>query len=255
MPQYVATDLRAVAAGAAGAGFRIMSGAGGPWGGVAKAVMVTGAFGFGCDVLVRAGKSFEAGFDTWKSKDNHENSRKVVAENIGSALFDYPLLAASGYAGATAPELGLNFNYFGVQRGFSSMSRRLMESPLTPRLQSVAEGLGFAKGHSKSARAANSVSERGVEAAQEMKVHFIDEFDMAGRKPDPAVYKAALKLLEEPPTSYKLKIVEYDGRPVQVKVYPPGKAEGISSSAQIGRTPGVSLGGFGRRQIRVPQQD
>ncbi len=255
MPQYVATDLKAVAAGAVGAGLRIMSGAGGPWGGISKAVMVTGAFGFGCDVLVRTGKSVVAGFDTWKSKDNHEESRKVVAENIGSALFDYPVLAAGGYMGAKAPELGLNFNYLGVQRGFASMSRSLGESPVTTRLQSVAEGLGFAKGNAKAARAANASSVRGAEPAHELNLHNADELDLVVRKPDPAVYKAALKLLEKPATPYKIKFAEYDGHPVAVKVYPPGKAEGVTSSAQMGKAPGISLGGFGRRQITVSQRD
>ena len=85
--QRSATELEIVSSFAFGAGLRVMSEAGGPWRGVAKVALAAGVVGLGHDALTRIEKAADAAHQTWISPDNHEKSRKIVAENIGAALF------------------------------------------------------------------------------------------------------------------------------------------------------------------------
>ncbi len=74
--------------------------AGGRYGQVAKVAGGLFLIGMVDDVSRRVIPTVGAIVDTWRSGENLEENRRIVAKNAGSALVDYPLMLASGLAGA-----------------------------------------------------------------------------------------------------------------------------------------------------------
>lgn len=95
--------------GAAGlaAGLKFMSDAGGAWGKTAQAVGTVVMLAGAADVANRLLKTGSAMADTWTNPQNYEYNKQTVGRYLGSAFFDYPLLAASGYAGIRGTEFGV----------------------------------------------------------------------------------------------------------------------------------------------------
>ena len=96
-----------VAAGLA-AGFKLMTDAGGRWGKAAQALGTVMFIAGGADIANRVVRTGLAMADNWSNPQNFEANKETVGRYLGSALFDYPLLAASGYAGMRGTELGVS---------------------------------------------------------------------------------------------------------------------------------------------------
>ncbi|MBX9688335.1 MAG: hypothetical protein K2X27_16620 [Candidatus Obscuribacterales bacterium] len=73
--------------------------AGGRWGTAAKVAGGILAIGAAGDMARRAVPTVGAIKDTWNSPHNSEYNKIVVANNLGTALVDYPVMGAAGYAG------------------------------------------------------------------------------------------------------------------------------------------------------------
>lgn len=73
--------------------------AGGRWGTAAKIVGGICGVGAAADVVRRTVPTVGAMADTWKSGNNFEQNKVIVANNLGTALVDYPTMALAGYAG------------------------------------------------------------------------------------------------------------------------------------------------------------
>ncbi|MBX9722114.1 MAG: hypothetical protein K2X81_12010 [Candidatus Obscuribacterales bacterium] len=92
----------AVSAGVAfvgAAGLRLAMDAGGKWGTAAK-IAGAGFLALGAsDLARRAVPTTDAMIDTWKSGRNLDVNKLTVANNLGTAVVDYPLMALAGSAG------------------------------------------------------------------------------------------------------------------------------------------------------------
>ncbi len=87
--------------------------AGGRWGAAAKVVGGVCGLAAAADVGRRAVPTLGAMADTWKSGNNFDQNKMIVANNLGTALVDYPTMALAGYAGfktAGSPKL-LDFKF------------------------------------------------------------------------------------------------------------------------------------------------
>lgn len=91
--------LGAGTAFAGGAALRMMLDAGGRWGQAAKVVGTGFALLAATDVVRRAIPTGAAMVDTWNSGANLDFNKNIVANNLGTALVDYPLMAVAGNAG------------------------------------------------------------------------------------------------------------------------------------------------------------
>ncbi len=85
--------------GIAGAGLSAASRAGGRWGVAAKIA----GYGLGglltLDVANRSMSTADAMIDTWSSPLNLESNKRMIADSLGTAVIDYPVMMLSGYAG------------------------------------------------------------------------------------------------------------------------------------------------------------
>lgn len=110
------TALEFAGAAALGAGLTAMKSAGGRWE-KAAAVAAEGlkwvAIG---DATRRVVPSAYAAVDTMINPQNYLENRAIVAQYLGGAAFDYPLMMAGGYAGSAAVNYG--------PRALSSMTER-----------------------------------------------------------------------------------------------------------------------------------
>jgi hypothetical protein len=129
-PDHIATTgVEVAAVSGVAAALRIMNAAARPWKTVATQITY-GLLGLtGLDVLNRLGKSGLAALDAWQSPKNYERDKQVVAENIGAALFDYPLMSIGVFGGYRAPI------------GYARLGQRLSDSAFTPKLQALLDGL------------------------------------------------------------------------------------------------------------------
>ncbi|MBY0547684.1 MAG: hypothetical protein K2W95_10345 [Candidatus Obscuribacterales bacterium] len=82
-----------------GAGLNLARRAGGRWGTVAKVATYGFGAALGVDVIRRGIPSIGAMADTWNSPTNLEVNKGTIAGMAGTALVDYPVMFASGYAG------------------------------------------------------------------------------------------------------------------------------------------------------------
>jgi len=102
------TTLELVGTAAIGAGLTIAHRAGGRWG-IAADLAATG---FTCLALGDAARRLIptacAMSDTYMNPKNYSENRALVAKNLGTACFDYPLMAAGGFLGAKAVDLAPN---------------------------------------------------------------------------------------------------------------------------------------------------
>lgn len=92
-------------------GLKMAMDAGGRWGTAAK-VLAAGFTVLGvADLTRRAIPTADAMIDTWKSGRNMDMNKLTVANNLGTAFVDYPIMAASGYLGYRfAPRLSNSQN-------------------------------------------------------------------------------------------------------------------------------------------------
>lgn len=93
------TALTVGACATIGAGLNIASRMGGRWSTAAKLAGGTFAVMTGVDVIRRGAPTIGAMADTWSSGANLQENKDTVAHYAGSALVDYPVMLASGYAG------------------------------------------------------------------------------------------------------------------------------------------------------------
>ena len=87
-------------AAGAGAALSLMGQAGGKWGCASRLIGGTLALGFGADVLRRGNNIYGAYSDTTNNFEGQSIRQKAIADNAGTALFDYPVLALAGMSGA-----------------------------------------------------------------------------------------------------------------------------------------------------------
>ncbi|MBX9568214.1 MAG: hypothetical protein K2X77_04925 [Candidatus Obscuribacterales bacterium] len=94
--------------GAAGlaAGLKLMADAGGRWGKAAQAVGTAVFIAGGADIANRLIKTGSAVADNWSNPENYQANKETVGRYLGSAFFDYPLLAGASYAGIRGVEFG-----------------------------------------------------------------------------------------------------------------------------------------------------
>ncbi len=118
------TALEFAGAAALGAGLTAMKSAGGRW---EKAAAIAGeglkwvAIG---DAARRVVPSAYAAVDTMINPQNYLENRAIVAQYLGGAAFDYPLMMAGGYAGSAAVNYG--------PRALSSMTERFKSRASEP---------------------------------------------------------------------------------------------------------------------------
>lgn len=124
-PLDTAAELSVCAA--IGLGLGLANYAGGRWAIGAKIVGTGLAIAFGADVLRRAVPTASAMADTWQSSSGLERNKEIVAFYAGSALVDYPLTIAAGYAGSSATGAAIRARTF--------FTKPLVE-PALPQLQS-----------------------------------------------------------------------------------------------------------------------
>lgn len=246
MPHFASTGLEIATSFGAGAGLRIMSKAGGPWASLSKGALIVGGLGFGLDALSRLGTAGGAARDTWNSSDNYDRNKKLVSDSIGSALFDYPLIATSGFIGAKAPEIGAKLGYSGLKSGYSNLSSALYESPLTETLQAAGKKLELPELKNM---LSGLMRPFGLKSRNRLTTEDSPPVSAAKSENPYAFLEEAIRVK---PTPYTVRFSEYNGQPVQIKVYPSGKAEGVPSAARVFAGPGASLGGYGRKQVKVP---
>lgn len=91
--------LGSAVACAGGSTLRLMLDAGGRWGKSAKLLGSGLVLLSAADITRRAVPSGAAILDTWNSKDRMLENKNTVAANLGTALVDYPLMSAAGFAG------------------------------------------------------------------------------------------------------------------------------------------------------------
>lgn len=105
-----ATALEFGTAAIIGGALTAMHQAGGRWG-VAAKFATYGLIGVAVgDVASRVDPTAMAMHDTWNDPSKFEANQSIVANRLGSAFFDYPLMAAGGLAGsATAARLMPHF--------------------------------------------------------------------------------------------------------------------------------------------------
>lgn len=97
-----ATALEFGTAALIGAGLTAMHHAGGRWGTAAK-FATAGLAGLAIgDVAARLAPTAMAMNDAWHDPSRFDQSKDVIASRLGSAFFDYPLMAAGGLAGSAA---------------------------------------------------------------------------------------------------------------------------------------------------------
>lgn len=97
-----ATAIEFGTAALIGAGLTAMHQAGGRWGAAAKLASY-GLAGYAIgDVASRLAPTAMAMHDTWNDPSKFDASHAVIANRLGSAFFDYPLMAAGGLAGSAA---------------------------------------------------------------------------------------------------------------------------------------------------------
>ncbi|MBX9725184.1 MAG: hypothetical protein K2X81_27520 [Candidatus Obscuribacterales bacterium] len=146
------TSLEIVGSAAVGAGFTWMRAMGGRPAAVAKAGAYLLTTMAEVDVATRVAPSILAMNDTWQSGDNFEIDKNVIASKLGSALFDYPLMAASGRLGSYGATTGREF----VVTKFSDASLRsaapLLTSQIPLKEQSLSSKLGVPEPNAASER-------------------------------------------------------------------------------------------------------
>ncbi|MBY0549612.1 MAG: hypothetical protein K2W95_20205 [Candidatus Obscuribacterales bacterium] len=98
----VATTLEVAGSFGVGAGLAAMAKAGGRWGTAAKVAGAGFTLMMAGDVSRRAIPTMGAMADAWHSDLNMAHNKDVVGHYAGAALFDYPVMLASGVAGAGA---------------------------------------------------------------------------------------------------------------------------------------------------------
>jgi hypothetical protein len=97
-----ATALEFGTAALIGAGLTVMHNAGGRWGTAAK-FATAGLAGLAIgDAVNRLAPTAMAMNDAWHDPSKFDQSKDIVASRLGSAFFDYPLMAAGGFTGASA---------------------------------------------------------------------------------------------------------------------------------------------------------
>ena len=111
------TALEFTGAAAIGAGLTAMSMAGGRWATAAR-VGTAALQGLAiADLAIRGASTVCAMGDTALNPDHYLKNRALVADNLGTASFDYPLMAAGGMLGSSAVDL--------APKAISSFSERL----------------------------------------------------------------------------------------------------------------------------------
>lgn len=102
----LSTGLEIGAVAGTAAAINIMSDLGGRWGTAAK-VLGVGLAGIAAgDLFYRAKQTVGAITDTWSNPENFEKNKDTVGKYAGSALFDYPIMGAAGYAALAGSEAG-----------------------------------------------------------------------------------------------------------------------------------------------------
>lgn len=87
-------------AGGVGAALSIMSQTGGKLGCAAKIIGGTLAIGFGADIFRRSENIFETYNNSSNNSEGQVLRQQAIADNAGTALFDYPLMALAGMGAA-----------------------------------------------------------------------------------------------------------------------------------------------------------
>lgn len=87
-------------AAATGVALQWMTQAGGRWGCAAKIIGGTMALGMGADIARRGSNIYETYTETANDSDGQAARQKAIADNAGTALFDYPVIALAGMGAA-----------------------------------------------------------------------------------------------------------------------------------------------------------
>ncbi len=103
----LATGVEVAGSFGVGAALMAASKAGGRWGLAADVAGTAMLIGMGADVFRRGKNVYEAySVAPGNSVQDQVARREAIAQNVGSALFDYPVMMASGFAGAGAVHFG-----------------------------------------------------------------------------------------------------------------------------------------------------
>lgn len=97
-PGSLCTELTVAAA--TGVALQKMAQAGGRWGCAAKIIGGTLAMGFGADAAHRGNNIYDAFSETTNDVEGQAIRQKAIADNAGTALFDYPLIGLAGMGAA-----------------------------------------------------------------------------------------------------------------------------------------------------------
>ncbi|MBX9569762.1 MAG: hypothetical protein K2X77_12770 [Candidatus Obscuribacterales bacterium] len=125
-------------AGSFGVGAALMAAAkaGGRWGVAADVAGKVMLLGMGADVLRRGANVYDAySVAPGNTVQDQLTRREAIAQNLGTAMFDYPVMMASGFAGAGAVHFGPKL---------STSLRTSLEGLRTPMMPSMVEQPAFA---------------------------------------------------------------------------------------------------------------
>ncbi len=100
------TALEFAGAAAIGAGITLANEAGGKWGVAARVASKALGYVAIADGVRRLAPTGYAMYDTFVNPGNYDDNRATVAKYLGSACFDYPLMAAGGMLGSSAAHYG-----------------------------------------------------------------------------------------------------------------------------------------------------
>ena len=171
------TSLEFGAAVAVGASLSLLDNAGGRYAVAAKIGRTALVVGFGADLVNRGYNTGAAMKDAWSDPNNYEQSKAIIGQNLGGALFDYPLMAAGGMLGGKIAQFRPGF---GSSVTADSM---LSSSPGQGNLPKLGSH-NFEPGKGPFSKAAG-ISDREVSQLLGL--------DKAPGKPGPADFKAAEK--------------------------------------------------------------
>lgn len=113
------TALEFAGTAAIGAGLTLMQQAGGRWGTAARvATQGLKVLAIG-DGIRRLAPTVYSMADTWVNPENYAENRATIGKYLGSAFFDYPLMAAGGFVGSAGAQRALSHWRGGLPENFN----------------------------------------------------------------------------------------------------------------------------------------
>ncbi len=174
------------------AALRMAMDKGGRWGTAAKVASYGFAALAGVDIGRRAAPTLSAMADTWNSSRNLEANKVTVANNLGTALVDYPLMAMAGSAGfklaARPTTINVAFSNLSESSSLGKLNAKLDVAPTSAASKALLES-----GIPINQATRGAMSNPAIEAASpKLKGDLVRE--LAGIKPANALLESGIPI-------------------------------------------------------------